>query len=30
MDAGAVTVVRRLADVPGTIEALAAWRQEAV
>jgi HAD superfamily hydrolase (TIGR01509 family) len=30
MDAGAVTVVRRLADVPGTIKALAAWRQEAV
>ena len=30
MDAGALTVVRRLADVPQTIEALRAWRPEAV
>ena len=27
MDAGAVTVVRRLADVPATLEALREWRQ---
>jgi hypothetical protein len=27
MDAGAVTVVRRLADVPATIAALRDWRQ---
>jgi HAD superfamily hydrolase (TIGR01509 family) len=30
MDAGATTAVRRLADVPATIEALRGWRQEAV
>jgi HAD superfamily hydrolase (TIGR01509 family) len=30
MDAGALTVIRRLADVPATIEALKAWRPEAV
>jgi HAD superfamily hydrolase (TIGR01509 family) len=29
-DAGAITVVRRLADVPATIEALKAWRPETV
>jgi HAD superfamily hydrolase (TIGR01509 family) len=30
MDAGAVTVVRRLAEVPRTVEALRAWQPEAV
>jgi HAD superfamily hydrolase (TIGR01509 family) len=30
MDAGAITVVRRLADVPATVEALGAWRPETV
>jgi len=30
MDAGALTVVRRLADVPGTIEALRQWRPDQV
>jgi beta-phosphoglucomutase-like phosphatase (HAD superfamily) len=25
MDAGALTVIRRLADVPATVEALAGW-----
>jgi HAD superfamily hydrolase (TIGR01509 family) len=30
MDAGATTVVRRLADLPSTIEALREWRPEAV
>lgn len=30
MDAGAVTVVRRLADIPSTIAALREWRPEAV
>jgi HAD superfamily hydrolase (TIGR01509 family) len=30
MDAGALTVVRRLTDVPGTIEALRQWRPETV
>ena len=30
MDAGATTVVRRLADVPRTVEALRAWQPEAV
>ena len=30
MDAGATTVVRRLADIPATLEALREWRPEAV
>ena len=30
MDAGALTVVRRLADVPATVEALREWRPETV
>jgi HAD superfamily hydrolase (TIGR01509 family) len=30
MDAGATTVVRRLTDVPATVEALRAWRPETV
>ncbi len=30
MDAGALTVVRRLAEVPPTLEALREWRQEAI
>ena len=30
MDAGAITVVRRLAEVPPTVEALREWRQPAI
>jgi hypothetical protein len=30
MEAGATTVVSRLADVPATVEALSQWRPEAI
>jgi beta-phosphoglucomutase-like phosphatase (HAD superfamily) len=30
MDAGAMTVIRRLADFPATVEALREWRAEAI
>ena len=30
MEAGATTVIRRLADFPATVEALREWRPEAI